>query len=81
MARSDGMIFDGRPIESLTNEDILHLIDMEIPENEYLDYKLEPWKKEETLELLKDITALANNKGGYAILGLAMILTRRGPRA
>lgn len=71
MRRASKMIFEGKSIENLKNEDILYLIEKEVPENEYLDYKMEPWKKDELVELLKDITAIANNKGGYIILGLA----------
>lgn len=63
-----------------TIQDIQNLIDEEIPESQTLDYKfsfdLKDDKSLAYLEISKDITGLANTKGGYLIYGVTESKTK-----
>lgn len=58
---------------SLSEEDITKLIDLETPEDRYLEYKRElPGNSyDEVKEFLADVSAFANASGGVIIYGLA----------
>ncbi|MGM0607072.1 MAG: AlbA family DNA-binding domain-containing protein [Candidatus Muiribacteriota bacterium] len=59
-------------IENILIDDIQTLIDNNVPENLYLDYKKEMWGQFESSnkEISRDISSFANAHGGFIILGI-----------
>lgn len=57
-------------VEALTADDIMFLIDQQVPENKRLDYKLLLDIDKKKGEFLKDITSFYNTEGGVIIFGL-----------
>lgn len=53
-----------------TEKDLRKFISNKIPEGRDLDYKREPWPKDQNEEIAKDISAFANSKGGIIIVGV-----------
>lgn len=66
------MIFDGRPIDEISDEEIDELVREHVSERLHLEFKVTINYKDETdkLELLRDISSLANSGGGYLIIGI-----------
>ena len=64
--------FGGKEIAQIDPDEIKALVDNRVPEDQHLDYKQVPWKETDDgrRELLHDVTALANAKGGYLVVGL-----------
>ena len=58
------------PTYTLTEEDLRSLIDREVSEGPYLDYKVEEDFKRKRKEVAKDVAACANAYGGYLIYGV-----------
>lgn len=55
-------------LHRLEHDDLLRLIEDQVPEDESLDYKQAPYQS--TKEFCKDISALANTLGGVILLGV-----------
>jgi len=66
------MIFDGRPIDEISDTEIDRLISEHISERQYLEFKvtINHQNDEDRLELLRDVSSLANAGGGYIIIGI-----------
>lgn len=66
------MHLPNKPVDELEIADIQRLIDLEIPEDKFIEYKeqLHLEKKEERKEFLYDITSFANALGGEIIYGI-----------
>ena len=66
------MAFEGRELNEIKIEDIQFLIDNQMTEDISLEYKSQCWERndEGTREMLRDISSMANAKGGYIILGI-----------
>lgn len=66
------MIFDGKSLEQITDNEIRALVVDRIGEKQHLEFKATVNYKnnDEKLELLRDIVSLANGGGGYLIVGI-----------
>lgn len=66
------MIFDGKILSEISNDEICLLVKEHQEENQHLEYKLTINYKEneEKFEVLCDIVSLANAGGGYLIVGV-----------
>src|SRR6266540_6204107 len=66
------MIFDGRSIFEIGDDEIDALVTSRSGERQHVEYKVTIGYKEEAqrLEVLRDITSLANGGGGYLIVGI-----------
>lgn len=66
------MIFDGKPIDEISDEEIHRLVSEHISERQHLEFKvtLNHHNDPDRLELLRDIVSLANAGGGYLIIGI-----------
>lgn len=66
------MIFDGKPIDEITDEELEAVVQEHIAERQHLEFKITVNYRDddERLELLRDITSLANGGGGYLIIGV-----------
>lgn len=64
-------LFD-KPLEQVTEEDLQGLIDGKIRECVYLDYKSKTYGNNDSAkkEFLKDVSAFANARGGYLLIGI-----------
>src|SRR5690348_13000310 len=64
--------FTGKPLASVTPDDLQRLIVNGVPESLHLDYKreLNLTGKDDRKEFLRDLTALANAEGGTIIFGV-----------
>lgn len=60
------MIFEGRSITEITDEEIEELVNRHVGERQHLEYKLTVNYKEDKdkMELLRDVVSLANGGGG-----------------
>lgn len=54
----------------MTADELDKLINSNTKESLTLDFKSEPYEKNDKSELLKDVTAMANAEGGYIIIGV-----------
>lgn len=66
------MIFEGRPIDEITDAEFDELVQLHVCEDQHLEFK-ETYKikdKRDVSEVLKDIVSLANAGGGYFIIGI-----------
>lgn len=66
----------GEPLDETTPGGIQRLVDESVPEGEQLDYKVDAYdgtagKTDKKDELRKDVSALANARGGVIVLGVA----------
>ena len=66
------MIFEGKPLSHITDEEVFDLVRLQFREGQHLEFKLtlnlaDP---EDKREVLRDITSLANSGGGYLIVGI-----------
>ena len=66
------MVFEGKELKDIKTEDIQFLIDNRIAEEISIEYKSQMWKQNDagTKEMLKDISSMANARGGHFILGI-----------
>jgi hypothetical protein len=66
------MIFDGKRLEDIIEDDLQYLVDNQIIETRQLEYKemLTIGKDSEKKEFLADVSAFANVSGGYLIFGI-----------
>lgn len=66
------MIFDGKPASQITPADIRRLRDERTQEDQFLDYKRDPYPANEAgkREMIKDVSAFANAAGGYILIGV-----------
>ncbi|HFB38897.1 MAG TPA: ATP-binding protein, partial [Oceanithermus sp.] len=62
-------IFD-KPLDTLTEADLLALVERGVTEGPHLDYKRGLGTKGENKELAKDVVAFANAYGGYLVFGV-----------
>ena len=62
----------GRPLESITEQDLRRLIDDEVVEGKSIDYKLELHleRGDDKKEFLADVTSFANTVGGHLLIGV-----------
>ena len=66
------MIFDGKPIDEISDDEIDMLVKEHVSERQHLEFKATVNYKDdgERLELLRDITSLANAGSGYIVIGI-----------
>lgn len=66
------MIFDGRPIDEIGDAEFDRLVREHVSERQHLEFKgtYEIREPKDRLELLRDVTSLANGGGGYLIIGV-----------
>ena len=74
------MWFDNRLISEIKFEEIVDLVEKEIGEDQWLEFKQEPYRllknsnskdrEEQVTELCKDVASIANAEGGYIIIGI-----------
>jgi hypothetical protein len=66
------MIFEGRSIDDITDDEFDDLVTKHYSERQCLEFKITVNHKEdeERIELLRDIASLANGGGGYLIIGI-----------
>ncbi len=74
------MLFDNRRISEIKPEEIVELVEKEIGEDLWLEFKQEPYRllknsngkdrEEQITELCKDVASIANVEGGYIIIGI-----------
>lgn len=66
------MIFNGKSINDITDDEIDALVQNRIGERQHLEFKVtvEYRDDEKRLELLRDVVSLANGGGGYLIVGI-----------
>jgi len=66
------LIFDGKPIDDISDEEIDELVGEHMSERQYLEFKatLNHQDDSDRLELLRDVVSFANAGGGYLIIGI-----------
>lgn len=66
------MIFDGKPIDDISDQEIDKLVAEHMSERQHLEFKvtLNHQDNPDRLELLRDIISFANAGGGYLIIGI-----------
>ncbi|MFC1939913.1 helix-turn-helix domain-containing protein [Chloroflexota bacterium] len=66
------MIFDGRPVDEISDDEIDELVSAHVSERQHLEFKVtvSHQNDEDRLELLRDVSSLANAGGGYIIIGI-----------
>ena len=66
------MIFDGRPISEISDDEINGLVVNHMSERQHLEFKITINYRDDEgrIELLRDIVSLANGGGGYLIVGV-----------
>lgn len=66
------MIFDGKPASQITPGDIRRLVEEQVQEDQFLEFKREPYPATEAgkREMIKDVSAFANAAGGYIFIGI-----------
>lgn len=65
------MLLDSIPIQEITKEKLMQLIEDRVPEDKHIEYKEKlPCSNEEKKEFLRDVTAFANTQGGHLIYGV-----------
>ncbi|MBN1514990.1 ATP-binding protein [Candidatus Sumerlaeota bacterium] len=66
------MIFNGKPIDQISNDEIDVLVNEHIAERQHLEFKatINYQKDAEKLELLRDIVSFANAGSGYIVVGI-----------
>ncbi len=66
------MIFDGRPIDEISDDEIDKLVSEHYFERQHVELKVTVnyLDDDEKLELLRDIASLANGGGGYLVIGI-----------
>ncbi|WP_419860317.1 helix-turn-helix domain-containing protein [Candidatus Palauibacter sp.] len=66
------MIFDGRPLDEIPDDEIAGLVEAHVSERQHLEFKATfDYKNDDArLELLRDVVSMANGGGGYLIFGV-----------
>jgi hypothetical protein len=66
------MIFDGKPIDEITDEEIRALVSGHFVEQRHLEFKVtvDHRDDDDRLETLLDISSIANGGGGYVFVGV-----------
>lgn len=64
------MIFDGRPIAEIQDEELAALVADRVREDQHIEFKAVFETERHPLDFLKEIAALANGGGGYLIVGI-----------
>lgn len=66
------MVFEGKKLSEISEQDLQKLVQNQVQERDTLEYKRDMYgdKDEDKREMLRDISALANNRGGYLIIGV-----------
>ncbi len=66
------MYFEGKGLKNIQIDDIQFLVDNQIVEDVSLEFKAKCWGKSdsEVRELLRDISSMANARGGHIIIGI-----------
>ncbi len=67
------MIFRSKKLSDLQAEDIQRLVSDQVQERDIVEYKRDMYgdSRDEKREMLKDITSMANHRGGYLAIGVA----------
>ena len=63
-------MFRGKSLESIAKADLESLITDQESEGQRLEYKSQMYANHQKIEMLKDITAMANAEGGYLVIGI-----------
>ena len=65
-------MFDGRPVDDISNDEIVRLVQDHVAEQQHLEFKRTFDHKDDDarLKLLRAIAAMANGGGGYIIIGI-----------
>src|SRR5713101_8175501 len=68
------MSLQGNPVTEITESDLQRLITDRVRESQTLDYKRESYGRndEQTREMLRDISAMANAFGGDLLIGIGV---------
>jgi len=66
------MIFRGKKLSSLQEQDLQRLVDDEVQERDSVEYKKDMYgnSDDDKREMLKDIASMANHRGGYIVIGI-----------
>lgn len=66
------MPFLGKKLSDLIEQDVQELKEMQVQERDTVEYKRDMYgdSDDEKREMLKDITSIANHRGGYIIIGI-----------
>lgn len=66
------MIFDGKILSEISDEEIVSLVKEHVKERQHIEYKLTIDHKDENkkLETLCDLASFANSGGGYIVVGI-----------
>ena len=64
------MIFDGKLVDEISDSEVASLVANSVQENQHLEYKGTYSIINDKLEILRDISSLANASGGYLIVGI-----------
>lgn len=66
------MIFRGKRLSDLQEQDVRRLVDDQVQERDSVEYKRDMYgsSDDEKREMLKDITSMANHRGGYIVIGV-----------
>ena len=74
------MSIDKIDFESIDEEDLKELVDVEVPEGVRLDYKLTQYGKsdKDKREILKDVSSFSNTVGGHLLIGMGKRFHEQG---
>ena len=66
------MVFEGKELSDIKIENIQFLIDNQITEDISIEYKSQMWERNDngTREMLRDVSSMADARGGHFILGI-----------
>lgn len=66
------MVFRGRRLSDLQEQHLQRLVDDKVQERDTVEYKRDMYGKldSDKREMLKDITSIANHRGGYLLIGI-----------
>jgi len=66
------MIFRGKKIGDLQEQDLQRLVDDQVQERDAIEYKRDMYGSSDAdkREMLKDIASMANHRGGYLLIGI-----------
>jgi hypothetical protein len=66
------MIFHGKKLSELNEQDLLRLKEDRVQERDTVEYKRDMYgnSRDDKREMLKDITSIANHRGGYLLIGI-----------
>jgi len=66
------MIFRGKKLSDIQEQDLQRLVDDQVQERDTVEYKRDMYgnSDEDKREMLRDITSMANHRGGYLVIGV-----------